>query len=59
MHFFIVFCDDNTRKVWIYFMRTKGEAYAKFREFKALVELQTGLKIKVFRSDGGGEFTSL
>jgi transposase InsO family protein len=58
MRFFIVFCDDNTRKVWIYFMRTKGEAYAKFREFKALVELQTGLKIKVFRSDGGGEFTS-
>ena len=39
-------------------MCTKGEAYAKFREFKALIELQTGLKIKVFRSDSGGEFTS-
>jgi len=58
MRYFIVFCDDNTRKVWIYFMRTKGEAYTKFREFKALVELQTGLKIKVFCSDGGGEYTS-
>ena len=39
-------------------MCTKGEAYAKFQEFKALIELQTSLKIKVFRSDGGGEFTS-
>ena len=57
--YFITFCDDNTRKVWIYFMRTKSEAYSKFREFKALVELQTGLKIKVFRSDGGGEYISL
>ena len=38
-------------------MCTKGEAYTKFQEFKALVELQTGLKIKVFHSDGGGEYT--
>ena len=39
-------------------MCTKGEAYAKFWEFKALVKLQTSLKIKVFHSDSGGEFTS-
>ena len=57
--YFITFCDDNTHEVWIYFMRTKSEAYSKFREFKALVELQTGLKIKVFRSDSGGEYISL
>ena len=57
MRFFIVFCDDNICKVWIYFMWTKGEAYAKFQEFKALVKLQTGLKIKVFCSDSGGKYT--
>jgi hypothetical protein len=39
-------------------MHTKLEAYSKFREFKALVELQTGLKIKVFLSDRG-DFTFL
>jgi Reverse transcriptase (RNA-dependent DNA polymerase) len=30
----------------------------KFKEFKAQVELQTGLHIKVIRTDGGGEYTS-
>jgi len=58
MHYFITFIDDHTRKVWIYPMRSKSEAYAKFREFKAAVELQTGSHIKVIRTDGGGEFTS-
>src|SRR4051812_15564040 len=48
LRYFIMFCNDNTCEVWIYFMHTKSEAYSKFREFKALIELQTGLKIKVF-----------
>ena len=30
----------------------------RFQEFKALVENQTGKKIKVLRSDNGGEYTS-
>jgi transposase InsO family protein len=30
----------------------------RFQEFKALVENQTGRKIKVLRSDNGGEYTS-
>ena len=29
-----------------------------FKDFKALIENQTGKKIKVFRSDSGGEYTS-
>jgi transposase InsO family protein len=31
---------------------------SRFQEFKALVENQTGRKIKVLRSDNGGEYTS-
>ena len=30
----------------------------RFQEFKALVENQTGKKIKVLRLDNGGEYTS-
>ena len=30
----------------------------KFKDFKALVENETTLKIKCLRSDNGGEFTS-
>ena len=29
----------------------------KFKEFKALVENQTGRRIRVLRSDNGGEYT--
>ena len=32
--------------------------FSKFREWKAPVELCTGEKLKVLRSDNGGEYTS-
>ena len=43
-------------KTWIYFLKTKSEVFKQFQEFKALVETQTGRKIKVLRSDNGGEY---
>ena len=36
----------------------KYEVFNKFKEFKALIENYTENKIKIFRSDNGGEFTS-
>jgi transposase InsO family protein len=39
-------------------MKTKDEAFSRFQEFKALVENQTGRKIKVLISDNGGKYTS-
>jgi transposase InsO family protein len=39
-------------------MKTKDEVLFKFKEFKVLVENQTGEKIKVLRFDNGGEYTS-
>jgi len=39
-------------------MKTKDEVFSWFQEFKSLVENQTGRKIKVLRSDNGGEYTS-
>lgn len=56
--YYVTFIDDFSRKTWIYFLKTKVEVFARFKEFKALVENQTGKKIKVLRSDNGGEFTS-
>ena len=40
------------------FMKNKDEVFSKFKEFKALIENYTENKIKTFRSDNGGEFTS-
>ena len=42
--------------VWLYFIKQKSDAFSKFLEFKALVERQSGLKMKTLRTDRGGEF---
>jgi hypothetical protein len=52
-NYYVSFIDDSSRKTWIYFMKTKDEVFIRFQEFKALVEKQTGKKIKVLRSDNG------
>jgi transposase InsO family protein len=54
--YYISFIDDFSRNTWIYFLRNKSEVFDKFKEFKALVENQTKKKIKVLRTDNGGEF---
>ena len=56
--YYVSFIDDYSRKTWIYFMKNKDEVFSKFKEFKALIENHTEKKIKTFRSDNGGEFTS-
>jgi hypothetical protein len=52
------FIDDFSCKTCMYFLKTKDEVFSRFHYFKALVENQTGKKIKVLRSDNGGEYTS-
>ncbi len=52
------FIDDHTRKVWVNFMKHKGEMFQHFLNFKAMVEKEKGVNIKCLRSDGGGEYFS-
>ena len=52
------FIDDCSRKTWISFLRKKDEVFERFKEFKALVENLYEKKIKIPRSNNGGEFTS-
>ena len=56
--YFLTFIDDFTRKTWVYFLKYKSETFEKFKEFRAFVEKQSGLPIKVLRSDRGGEYKS-
>ena len=44
--------------MWLLLLREKSEAFEKFKGFKALVEQETGAKIKTLRTDRGGEFMS-
>jgi transposase InsO family protein len=57
-YYFLIFIDDRTRYTWVYFMRNKSDVFEYFKEFKNMVEKQTGKSIKILRSDQGGEYTS-
>ncbi len=56
--YYVNFIDDHTRKVWVYFMKHKGEVFQHFLNFKTMVEKEKGVSIKCLRSDGGGEYFS-
>jgi transposase InsO family protein len=56
--YYVLFIDDHSHKYWIYFLKAKDGVLAIFQEFKSQVENLTRRKIKVIRSDNGGEYTS-
>ena len=56
--YFLTFVDDKTHYIWIYVLKHKSEPFSKFLEWKAQVELESSLKLKVLRTDNGGEYTS-
>jgi hypothetical protein len=53
---FITFTDDFLRYGYIYPIKERSEALDKFKVFKAEVENQHNIKIKIVRSDRGGEY---
>ncbi|KAL1197962.1 Retrovirus-related Pol polyprotein from transposon TNT 1-94 [Cardamine amara subsp. amara] len=57
--YFVSFIDDYSRKTWVIMLKHKSEAFKNFREWKTLVENQTGKKLKRLRTDNGLEFCSL
>ena len=56
--YFVSFIDDSTRKVWAYPIRTKDRVFSIFSDWLAMVENQSGRKLKCLRTDNGGEFKS-
>ncbi|GJY83146.1 retrotransposon protein, putative, ty1-copia subclass [Tanacetum coccineum] len=54
--YFLSIVDDYSRRVWVHFLRHKNEAFSKFKEWKQLVENQTGRKLKKLRTGNGLEF---
>lgn len=53
--YFLTFVDDYSRKTFVYFLKQKSEVLEKFKEFKAMVENQTGKKIQLFVDNVGDE----
>ena len=56
--YFITFIDYYSRKTWVYFLKHKLEAFEVFKQFKFMVEKQSGHYIKILRTDRAGEFAS-
>lgn len=56
--YFVTFIDDYSRFTWIYFLRSKADVFSVFKIFHAYVQTQFNVKIKILRSDNGGEYMS-
>lgn len=56
--FFLLLVDYYSRFMWLHLLVSKSEAVAAIRHFKAKVETKTVKKLKVLRTDRGGEFNS-
>lgn len=56
--YLVTFVDDFSRKLFVHPIRNKSDVFDTFVEFKKMVENQCSKKIKVLRSDNGGEYLS-
>ncbi|GJX53781.1 zinc finger, CCHC-type containing protein [Tanacetum coccineum] len=50
--------DDCTRFMWAYFLTSKDQAFSTFKEFRQQIEMEMRMKLRMLRTDRGGEFTS-
>ena len=53
--YYVTFINDLSKNTSFYFLKKKSDLFKKI-EFKLLMENQIGKKIKVLRTDNGGEF---
>jgi hypothetical protein len=54
--YFVSFIDDFSRKICVYLIKKKSYVLDVFMKYKSMVERQSGHKLKILRSDGGGEY---
>jgi hypothetical protein len=56
--YFLLFIDDLSRYMWVMVLGSKGEAANAIRRTQAAAEAECGSKLRVLRTDNGGEFTA-
>jgi hypothetical protein len=55
--YFLLLVDDATRYMWVVLLTAKSEASSVIKRIQAVVEKECGRKLRVLRTDNGGEFT--
>lgn len=56
--YFVTFIDEHSNWVTLYLLKKKSEVAERFLEYEKYAERQTGRKIRIIRSDRGGEYLS-
>lgn len=56
--YYISFFEESTGLIDIEPLKFKDDALATFKSYKALQEKQSDFQLKVFHTDGGGEYKS-
>jgi transposase InsO family protein len=56
--YFLLLVDDLSRYMWVVVLGSKGEAADAIRHAQAAAEAECGRKLRVLRTDNGGEFTA-
>jgi transposase InsO family protein len=54
---FATFIDDKSHKVTVRGLKQKSDLHERLADFVAQAELETGGRVKILRTDGGGEYT--
>ncbi|WVZ17444.1 hypothetical protein V8G54_010426 [Vigna mungo] len=56
--YFVTFVDEFSRMTWVFLIKFKSEVLEVFKKYKKQVENESERRIKLLRTDGGGEYTS-
>ena len=56
--YFVTFIDEKSKYTWLTLIKTKDRVLEAFKNFQAYVSNHYNAKLKIFRSDNGGEYTS-
>jgi transposase InsO family protein len=54
--YFVTFTDDKSSKVFIVGLHQKSEVARHLKAFIARAKVETGQRLRILRSDGGGEY---
>ena len=52
----MTFIDDYSQKLWAFVLRSKDQVLSLLKEFQARAERESSRKLKVVRTDNGGEY---
>ena len=56
--YILTFLDEKSKRSWIYLMKLKSEVTDHFKVFLKMVEKQSNKKLKIMRTDNGGEYVN-